>query len=189
MSEEPPSPGVLISVIVRDSAWRDVLDRAEDLADSAARAAFERQIATSNPKQDLTGPAEITLVLADDDLVQHLNRDYRGVDRPTNVLSFADLDLPEDAAPGEPRLLGDVVLARETILEEAQDQHKLPADHFMHLVVHGVLHLMGHDHQTELEAERMEDLERTILSDLDIADPYRNRAADGRSPGHLDAEP
>lgn len=189
MSEEPPSPGFLISVVVQDSAWRDALDQVEDLADAAARAALERQPAASGPRKFPTGPAELTLVLADDRLVQNLNRDYRGIDEPTNVLSFADLDLSEEASSGGPRLLGDVVLARETILKEAGNQDKSPADHFMHLVVHGVLHLMGHDHQTELEAEAMEDLERAILGDLDVADPYRNGGPGDRHTGTRDLEP
>jgi probable rRNA maturation factor len=115
---------------------------------------------------------EISLVLGDDALVQRLNRDYRGVDKPTNVLSFAALDddgpLPSDG----PVLLGDVVLAYETMRAEAEADGKTISAHLSHLVVHGVLHLLGYNHSEDEEAEAMETLERSILAVLDIADPY-----------------
>ncbi|MBK1664668.1 rRNA maturation RNase YbeY [Rhodospirillum rubrum] len=124
-------------------------------------------------------PLEISLLLTDDAAVQALNRDYRGQDKPTNVLSFAALDaeepLPED---GEPVLLGDVALARETVAREAADLGVAPADHVFHLVVHGVLHLLGYDHEEEEEALDMEGLETAILGARGIADPY----ADARGP-------
>ncbi len=108
-----------------------------------------------------------------DNLVQGLNREYRQVDGTTNVLSFANLDSPPGAAPDAPRLLGDVILARETIQKEACEQDKTMADHLSHLVVHGVLHLLGYDHQDGRDADRMEHLERTILNRLGVADPHR----------------
>lgn len=122
------------------------------------------------------------MVLADDRLVRSLNREYRGRDTATNVLSFAGLDGP--AEPGTPRLLGDVVLARETVVREACEQGKTPADHLAHLVVHGVLHLLGYDHQTTTQAETMEDLERAVLAGLGVADPYLSPEPAGpSSPG------
>ena len=102
-------------------------------------------------------------MLADDRLQRALNHQFRGKDRPTNVLSF-------DTAPAG---FGDVVLALETVQAEAEAQGKSLADHVTHLVVHGVLHLMGHDHVGAAEARRMEHLERAILAELGIGDPYR----------------
>ena len=171
MTEEPPSPGIAISVVVQDQAWSDLLTQPELVAEQASRAALDDH-AVEKPPIDLPQGAELCIVLASDDLVQRLNREYRQVDRATNVLSFADLDGPMEAAPGAPRLLGDVVLARETIQKEASAQDKSMADHLSHLVVHGVLHLLGYDHQDGADADRMENLERTILDRLGVADPY-----------------
>lgn len=114
--------------------------------------------------------AELSILFADDAHVRTLNRDWRGIDKPTNVLSFPAFDL----APGDPLppLLGDVALAFETVRDEAARDRKSFEDHLSHLVVHGLLHLLGHDHEEEGEAEAMEALERRILSRLAIADPY-----------------
>ena len=106
----------------------------------------------------------LVVALADDKTVRKLNARHRGSNKPTNVLSY-----PSDARG----LLGDIVLARETVWREARAQGKRPADHVSHLVVHGVLHLLGYDHETgDADAERMEGRERRILKGLGIADPY-----------------
>lgn len=123
-------------------------------------------------------PAELSLVFADDATVRRLNRDYRGTDAPTNVLSFALTEADEPDAPGAPLILGDVVLAYETVIEEAARDRKRPADHTRHLVVHGILHLLGHDHMTEAEAEAMERIETAILARFGIADPYSEPTSD-----------
>lgn len=116
---------------------------------------------------------EVSLVLADDAMVQELNRQYRGQDKPTNVLSFAALDGDDDVSvPDGPLMLGDVVLAFETTSREALAEGKPLADHLSHLLVHGILHLLGYDHLDEAEAEEMEGRERVILAGLGIADPY-----------------
>jgi probable rRNA maturation factor len=97
-----------------------------------------------------------------------LNRDYRGQDKPTNVLSFpAELIVPD----GE-KVLGDVVICDPVVRQESQAQHKRVQDHYLHMVVHGMLHLYGHDHIDPVEAGVMEDLEREILGGLGVADPY-----------------
>ena len=102
-----------------------------------------------------------------------LNSDWRGIDRPTNVLAFPGWD-PDAPLPAEaPLLLGDVVLARETVAREAKEQGKTVTDHLGHLVVHGVLHLLGYDHAIDAEAAVMETLETAILAELGVADPYR----------------
>jgi len=120
------------------------------------------------------GEAELCIVLADDRFVKDLNKTYRGKDKPTNVLSFPARSIPVAAGP-EPmgfRLLGDIVLARETLEREAAEQGKPVDDHIVHLVVHGLLHLLGQDHEEDKEAEAMEGLERQILQALGISDPY-----------------
>jgi probable rRNA maturation factor len=118
------------------------------------------------------GPeTEISVRVVDEPEMQALNRDYRGQDRPTNVLSFPAGDvqgLPEDTA----RMLGDIVVCATVVEREAAEQGKRLADHWGHMLVHGVLHLLGHDHMTEAEADAMEGLEREILAGLGIADPY-----------------
>ncbi|WP_104202066.1 rRNA maturation RNase YbeY [Billgrantia saliphila] len=111
---------------------------------------------------------EVTVRFVDVEEGQALNRDYRDRDRPTNVLSF-----PFDGPPGiELPLLGDLVLCHPVIEREAREQEKRLLDHYAHLVVHGTLHLLGYDHLDEAEAEVMEQLEREILMDFAIADPY-----------------
>ncbi|MBM3561229.1 MAG: rRNA maturation RNase YbeY, partial [Alphaproteobacteria bacterium] len=109
----------------------------------------------------------------DDAELRALNRNWRGRDKPTNVLSFPAGDDGETAAAQARALwLGDVVIAAETVQAEASDAGMTIADHLAHLVVHGVLHLLGHDHELAAEATRMEALERAILARLGIADPY-----------------
>jgi probable rRNA maturation factor len=145
------------------------------VSERAARAALAagparqrlRQIAGAAPS------AALAVVLADDVRVRALNAAYRDRDAPTNVLSFEDGE--RDPATGEV-MLGDVVLARETVLAEADAQGKRPLDHLAHLVVHGVLHLIGYDHQDAAEAATMEELERGVLAGLGIADPYAEPA-------------
>lgn len=151
-----------------DPLWRGKLPDYRRRLGQAARAALK----TSNGAVRTT----VTVVLADDALVQSLNSSYRGKDKTTNVLSFSLLQELE----GE-RLLGDVVLARQTVAREAKEQGKSFAAHATHLVVHGVLHLMGYDHERPKAAKEMEALERTILADLGLADPYLLAAKKPRS--------
>lgn len=119
---------------------------------------------------------EISLLFADDAELQRLNRDWRGKDRPTNILSFPMFSPAEAArhlAAGEGSfLLGDLALAHETVAREAAAQGKPLVHHLLHLLVHGTLHLLGHTHEEEPEACRMESLERQILETLGVPDPY-----------------
>ncbi|MDW6025184.1 rRNA maturation RNase YbeY [Mesorhizobium sp. BAC0120] len=115
--------------------------------------------------------SELSLVFTDDAHIRTLNAGWRGKDKPTNVLSFP-------AFPGRlhgqlPPMLGDVVLAAETVASEAEAEGKPVADHIAHLIVHGVLHLIGYDHETDVEAEEMEQMERRVLAGLRIPDPYK----------------
>ena len=139
--------------------WPDALDaRAEE----AVRAALKLS------KAKVSGGAELSIVLADDAEQQVLNRDWRGIDKTTNVLSFPQIE-PFGPVSG---LLGDIILARETLVREADEQGVSFEDHFTHLVVHGFLHLLGYDHVDDAEALVMEGLETQILASLGVADPY-----------------
>jgi len=149
--------GLPIALKVEASAWRRAFPGAAACVRRAAHAALDAGGMDSLPA------GGICIVLADDRLQRRLNREFRGRDKSTNVLSF-------DGAPGA---LGDVVLALETIAAEAEAQGKTLAAHVAHLVVHGVLHLMGYDHERPGQARRMERLEIEILAGLGIADPYR----------------
>ncbi|MCB2100897.1 MAG: rRNA maturation RNase YbeY [Rhodobacterales bacterium] len=155
-----------LTVSVEDPRWTETLDGVEALGERAARAAWDRSA--------LDGAvAEAGLVLMDDAGVRDLNRDYRGQDKATNVLSFAALDGGGPApVAGQPLVLGDIVVAFETTRDEARDQGRPLADHFSHLVVHGMLHLLGHDHEDDAEAEAMEAMETAIMAGLGLPDPY-----------------
>ena len=171
----PAEPSIAIDCALRSDDWADLPEAAE-LAERAARAAL-----AACPQ--LPAGGELSLVLSDDAEVQILNKAYRGKDGPTNVLSFPGDPLPEGDG-GPPYLLGDVVLAQGVCAREAAAQGKALADHLSHLVVHGVLHLLGHDHENDSEAERMESLEVEILAALGVADPYASeRAANARRAG------
>lgn len=147
-----------------------------DVSDAAAiEQAVAAALAVTDAKAD--SPVELAIVLADDAFVRAHNRDYRGKDQPTNVLAFAQLDSrPGGGAPpmpaGAPVELGDVMVAHETVLREAAAAGISVEQHLLHLVVHGVLHLLGHDHQADQEAAEMQRLEVAALAALGIPDPY-----------------
>jgi len=116
-------------------------------------------------------PLEVAIALSVDADVRKLNAQYRGIDKPTNVLSFPATAVPQPMGD-EGDMIGDVILAEETLLREASELGIPPVHHLQHLVVHGVLHLLGFDHDTDAAAERMERLETNILARLGIPDPY-----------------
>ena len=152
-------PALQVDVLVRSDHWQDPRAAATIVRRAVLRAAA----ATLS-----TSPAELAIVLTDDPTIRALNRDWRGIDAATNVLSF-----PTKNTGG--RHLGDIVLAYETIAREARREHKPFAHHVAHLAVHGFLHLAGYDHEGNREALVMEDAERAILRQLAIPDPYRAR--------------
>ena len=117
------------------------------------------------------GPVEgvIGVLIKDDAAIRELNRQWRGIDEPTNVLSFPAAATPSIA----PRHFGDIAISYETVAREAEAEARPFAHHLAHLAVHGFLHLLGYDHQSDAAAEEMEGLERKILARLDIPDPYR----------------
>ncbi|MDJ0946230.1 MAG: rRNA maturation RNase YbeY [Kiloniellales bacterium] len=169
MSDEPGSRRYLVPVSREGGDWALGLPEAEALAERAVAAALT---AAAEDPAALAG-AEVSILLADDATLRRLNRDYRGQDRPTNVLAFPNMAPNSAPPPGMALALGDLALAWETLRREAAAQNKPLADHFSHLVVHGTLHLLGHDHEAEAEARVMEDLERGILGSLGLPDPYR----------------
>ncbi|MEO6014175.1 MAG: rRNA maturation RNase YbeY [Devosia sp.] len=139
--------------------WPEALDAR---ADEAVRAALKLS------KAKITGATELSIVLTDDAEQQNLNREWRGIDKTTNVLSFPQIE-PFGPVFG---LLGDIILARETLEREAVVEKVSFEDHFTHLVVHGFLHLLGYDHIADDEALAMESLETQILASMGVADPY-----------------
>ncbi len=146
-----------IDVEVLDPRWLEALRTARAICRRAAQAAID------GSGKRLSDHVSVVVALDSDAAVRRLNRTYRGKDKPTNVLSF----------PGDKPSLGDIVLARQTVLREAREQGKRPADHLTHLVMHGTLHLLGYDHeQGERQARRMEKLETRLLAAMGIADPY-----------------
>jgi len=162
-------PACTIDVALACTGWTRLCP-----AESLAREAAELALARGRAALRLTwqGPVELGIVLADAAEQRRLNRDYRGHDAPTNVLAFPAWEPGAPLPSGAPVLLGDVVLALETLVQEAAEQNKPVADHLQHLTVHGVLHLFGFDHQTRAEAATMEALERSILAELAVPDPY-----------------
>jgi probable rRNA maturation factor len=166
---------VAIAVAVPCRAWRKALPDVEHVATRAAETALRGALGSRRAGRgaSLRGQgAELSLVLGGDPLVRSLNRHWRGRDQATNVLSFPAGD---GASGAGPFLLGDVILAYETVAREAASQGKSLAAHLSHLVAHGVLHLLGFDHESDEEAQRMEGLEKRILARLGMADPYRVR--------------
>lgn len=146
-------------------------------AEPDAEAVIRRAIDTAAASiTDDIADAELAVMLTDDAGIRTLNRNWRNIDKPTNVLSFPALR-PEGARqPGDPPpMLGDIAIAYETTRREADDEDKPFDHHLSHLAVHGFLHLIGYDHETDDEAEEMEDLERRILAQLGIPDPYADQ--------------
>ncbi len=145
----------MIDLEIEDPAWVTTLPQAESLVAAAAHAALAGAGRTG----------DVVVLLADDASVRDLNNRFRGKDTVTNVLSFPAPPNPEDH-------LGDVALAYGVCAAEAAQQGKSLADHLQHLVAHGVLHLVGYDHENDADAADMEGLERAVLAGLGVADPY-----------------
>jgi probable rRNA maturation factor len=154
------SPAVTVDVIVECESWSTCED-AEKIVRRAIHAAANFS--------DKTG--EVAVMLTDDASLRAMNAQWRGIDKPTNVLSFPAHESP---VSGEPRL-GDIAIAYQRVAAESAAENKAFSDHLAHLAVHGYLHLVGFDHETDSEAAYMENLEIRILSGLGIADPYADR--------------
>jgi probable rRNA maturation factor len=152
-----PTPPAL-DIIIEAPAWSD---------QRGAEATVRRAIAAACSQVKAAG--EICVVLTDDAAIRELNRTWRHIDRPTNVLSFPSTTPPGNAASA---MLGDIVIAYETLAGEALAEGKPFLHHLAHLTVHGFLHLLGYDHEDDGQAEEMERLEREILATLGVKNPY-----------------
>ena len=155
----------ITEVLVVADCWQDEPD---------AEAVIQRAIAAAAESVDAdVGEAELAVMLTDDSGIRTLNSNWRGSDKATNVLSFPALQPSGPRGPDDaPRMLGDIAIAYETTLSEADEEQKPFDHHLSHLAVHGFLHLIGYDHEKDDDAEAMEALEREILSQLGIPDPY-----------------
>jgi probable rRNA maturation factor len=162
---------VSTDILMQSPLWESE-PRARDIVRDAIAAAAAQLPAAQKAKAD----GEVSVVLTDDAAIQVLNRDWRGLDKPTNVLSFP-ASIPAAAAGSKPPL-GDIVIAHDTLAREAKAEGKPLGDHLAHLTVHGFLHLLGYDHETEAQAETMEQMERTVLAQLGVPDPYSAQEAD-----------
>ena len=161
MTPAPNAGATAPSVDVRvDSALWQGQPLAEQTVHTAIAAAAAA-LATAN--------GEVSIVLTDDAGIKKLNRDWRGIDKPTNVLSFPA------SKTGGAKLLGDIVIAYETLTQECEDEGRIFLHHLAHLTVHGFLHLIGYDHQNDSQADEMEGLESKIMSAMNMPDPYLAR--------------
>jgi len=158
----------MTEVLVVADRWREEPD-----AEAVIHRAIE--IAAEIADGD-TGDAELAVMLTDDAGIRTLNSNWRGIDKPTNVLSFPALQPTGPGGPDDaPRMLGDIAIAYETTRKEATVEGKPFDHHLSHLAVHGFLHLIGYDHENDADAEAMEALETEILAQLGIPDPYADR--------------
>jgi len=164
----PPFTLPITEVLVVAECWQ---------TEPGAEAVIHRAVAAAADMVDAgIGEAELAVMLTDDAGIRTLNSNWRGIDKPTNVLSFPALPPTGPAGPDDaPRMLGDIAIAYETTRKEADDEQKPFDHHLSHLAVHGFLHLIGYDHETDGDAETMETLEQEILAQLGIPDPYADR--------------
>ena len=157
----------ITEILVTADGWRD---------EPGAETAIERAIAAAAAGVDADlADTEVAVMLTDDSTMRTLNLDWRGIDKPTNVLSFPAETKAASRKGGPPRMLGDIAIAYETMRREAADEGKPFNHHLSHLAVHGFLHLVGYDHENDTDAEAMESLETKILVQLGIPDPYADR--------------
>jgi probable rRNA maturation factor len=168
MPQQSAMPQLDIQISREDEAWPEepALQALAERSLGAAAEFIARTEAQPFPKT----ATEVSLVFTDDAAIREINAEWRAQDKPTNVLSFPAFPLQPGKMPGP--MLGDIIIARETVEREAVDLEKSFSDHLTHLLVHGFLHLFGYDHMDEDEAEKMEDLETRILAQLGLSDPY-----------------
>jgi len=157
-----------IQIAVEADGWED--ETALKALASRVLGAAEIHLATREGQPFPQQPTEVSLVFADDEMIREINAEWRDKDKPTNVLSFPAFPVTPGKMPGP--MLGDIIIARETVEREAVELDKTFEDHLTHLMVHGFLHLFGYDHMEVNDAEKMEALETRILAELGLSDPY-----------------
>lgn len=157
-----PKPAASVDIDVQSPLWAE-----QPAAEQTVRDAIAAAAALS------TSGGEVSILLTDDSAVRVLNRDWRGIDKPTNVLSFP---APKNLSQGGAAILGDIVIAYETLKRESDDEDREFLHHLTHLTVHGYLHLLGYDHQTGAEAAAMEALESRIMTHMQLPDPWQGGA-------------
>lgn len=188
MIEGGQASRIEIDILVEAGDWHASCPTAQNIATAAAEAALRDAAVVKAADTMLAARAiELSILLTDNAAIADLNSQWRGRSGPTNVLSFpAETDAPPSdappsdapppgarrASPEAPVLLGDIAVALETLVAEARDAGVAPEDHLRHLVVHGVLHLCGYDHENDADADRMESCEIAILKALGVSDPY-----------------
>lgn len=161
-----------IDVTIEDPGWKDAVPFVDVVID-------EMTTATMAFVAPFVDTMEVSVVLTHDEEIQKLNNTYRGKDKPTNVLSFGSIEKPLDPAsyeklflPEHPLHLGDLIFSLQTLQKESREQNKILEHHFRHLIVHGMLHLLGYDHMTQDDAVVMENAEVEILKSFGILNPY-----------------
>jgi probable rRNA maturation factor len=158
-----------LEVLIEDAGWQAKFPRLQ----KKLVAAIEAALLSQHKLKLKSGAYELSLVLTSNDKIKKLNRDHRGKDYATNVLSFPMID-DQITLPGMPVMLGDIVIAHDVVATEAKAERKTFPHHAMHMAVHGLLHLCGYDHETPGMARTMEKLERAILAKLGVPNPYLN---------------
>ena len=171
MKLSDPSSQLNLEIIIRDKKWKYELPNIESICKISAGVAFEAVKKTE-------AMYEVALVLCDDDFITALNKRYRNIDSPTNILSFPSNSInPADTGfINEPEMqtlmLGDIAIAREIVVHEARELEISLEDHLRHLIIHGLLHLLGYSHETDHDAIAMESLETSLLGEMGVGDPY-----------------
>ena len=176
-AHEPPPANIIVSIVIEQPRWRDV-DFGVPLENLLETLVKTTLLSTAPPVLSVADNIDVSLSLMDDEMIHHINKEYRGHDKPTNVLSFPQLQ-PQEVRLAEVKNsaflpLGDILIALETIEREAKEQSKDLQSHLAHMVVHGCLHLLGYDHMNDSEAAEMEALETEILTGLGYEAPYSN---------------
>jgi probable rRNA maturation factor len=162
-ADDDPGPSFFY-IMIEFNGWRAI-----EGVEQAVRRAYDATV----EKLGVIDGREVCVLLSSDAAVAALNAQYRGIEKPTNVLSFPSLDAAAGQSPANyPQPLGDIVIACETVMREVAAEGKPALSHLAHLTVHGLLHLAGFDHETDYDAEPMESLEREILASIGVSDPY-----------------
>lgn len=167
---------ITIDILIESPLWGDPDQEENEAYQTLARACTDAVWKRLDLQDNDT---ELSLVLTDDASIKVINAQWRNKDKATNVLSFPAFDIAPGDEPGP--MLGDIIIAHETVSREAAEEHKSFDQHLHHMIVHGLLHLLGYDHEDDEEAEEMEGLEREILHALAIPDPYTVHSTDNEN--------